>query len=60
MAIAINPLFEEAYSDRGNAKFDLGEKRSASCDYKKVVSLGNESTAQWPQSKDGDWCRDIP
>lgn len=58
MAIAINPLFEELYSNRGNAKFALGEKRSACCDYKQVVSLGNKSTAQWLRSKDGAWCCD--
>jgi len=59
VAIAINPLFEEAYSNRGNAKFALGEKRSACCDYKQAVSLGNKSTAQWLQSNDGAWCRDM-
>ena len=60
VAIAINPLFEEAYSNRGNAKFDLGAKRSACCNNKQAVSLGNKSTAQWLQSKDGAWYCDMP
>jgi len=59
-AITINPKLALAYTNRGNAKSDLGDNQGACVDYKKAISLGNQSTAQWLQSSDGAWCRNMP
>jgi predicted negative regulator of RcsB-dependent stress response len=59
-AIAINPQKANAYHNRGNAKVGLGDKQGACSDFKKAASLGDQSTAQWLQTKNGNWCRDMP
>jgi len=58
-AIAINPKYADAYNNRGNAKYGLGDKQGACRDLKKAVSLGHQS-AQWLQSENGAWCRNMP
>ena len=59
-ALAINPQFAYAYNGRGIAKSDLGDKQGACADYRKAVFLGNQLTAQWLQTDDGAWCRNMP
>jgi len=59
-AIAINPQGPFFYNVRGNAKSALGDKQGACVDYKKSISLGYDQIAQWLQSDDGAWCRNMP
>jgi len=59
-AIAINPQEAQFYYNRGSAKSDLGDKQGACVDYKKAISMGDQSIAQWLQSDDGGWCRNMP
>jgi len=58
-AITINPQYALAYNNRGNAKYGLGDQQGACADYKKAVSLGHQSTAQWLNSAGGAWCRNM-
>ena len=57
--IEINPSYTNAYERRGIAKQYLGDDRGACADYKKAVSLGDESAAQWLKSEGGTWCRNL-
>ena len=57
--IEINPSYTNAYERRGIAKQYLGDDRGACADYKKAVSLGDESAAQWLKSEGGAWCRNL-
>ena len=57
--IQINPNYATAYTRRGIAKQHIGDKRGACADYKKAVSLGDQSSAQYLKSKDGTWCRNL-
>ena len=57
--IEIDPKYKNAYERRGIAKQSLGDDRGACADYKKAVSLGDQSTAQWLNSKGGAWCRNM-
>ena len=60
-AIEINPQYADAYNNRGIAKYMiLGDYQGACADYKKAVSLGHQSTAQYLNSEDGAWCRNLP
>ena len=47
------------YVNQANAKYGLGDREGACADYKKAVSLGNQGTAQWLNSADGAWCRNM-
>ena len=58
-AISINPQYARAYNNRGVAKYNLGDQQGACSDYKKAALLGNQSTAEWLQSDDGSWCRNM-
>ena len=58
-AIEINPQYANAYNNRGIAKRKLGDDRGGCVDYKKAASLGNQGTAQWLNSEDGAWCRNM-
>ena len=58
-AIDVNPKYSRSYNNRGNAKYDLNNKRGACSDYKKAVSLGNQGTTQWLRSEGGAWCRNM-
>ena len=58
--IETNPQYALAYTNRGNAKgIGLGDDQGACADYKKAVSLGHQSTAQWLNSAGGAWCRNM-
>ena len=57
--IEIKPNYTNAYERRGIAKQYLGDDRGACADYKKAVSLGDESAAQWLKSEGGTWCRNL-
>ena len=59
-AISINPQYAKVYNNRANAKLHLNDREGACRDYKKAVSLGETSTSQWLQTKNGAWCRDMP
>ena len=59
-AIEINSQLAPAYYNRGHAKYDgLRDQPGACADYKKAVSLGHQSTAQWLNSEGGAWCRNM-
>ena len=59
-AIEINYPIEEKYflfSSRGDIKYEIGDEEGACKDYKLAVSLGDEQTSEWLNSKDGKWCK---
>tara|TARA_Y100001968_G_scaffold286581_1_gene287424 strand:- start:272 stop:544 length:273 start_codon:yes stop_codon:yes gene_type:complete len=59
-AIKIDYPIEEKYfwfSSRGDIKSELGDEKGACKDYKLAVSLGDEETSEWLNSKDGKWCK---
>ena len=59
-AIKIDYPIEEKYfwySRRGDIKYELGDEKGACKDYKLAVSLGDEETSEWLNSKDGKWCK---
>ena len=58
-AIEINPQYANAYKNRGIAKYKSKDNQVACKDYKRAVSLGHQSTAQWLNSEDGAWCRNM-
>ena len=43
----------------GITKEESGDQQGACNDYKKAASLGSQSTAQWLNSADGAWCRNM-
>ena len=58
-SLAINPQYANAYNARGNAKYGLGDQQGACADYKKAASLGYQGAAQWLNSANGAWCRNM-
>ena len=58
-SIATDPKIALAYVNRGKARSDFGDKKSACSDYKLAVSLGYKLAADWLQSDDGEWCRNM-
>ncbi len=59
-AIKINFPIEEKYfwfSRRGDIKYEMGDEEGACNDYKLAVSLGDEETSEWLNSRDGKWCK---
>ena len=55
----IYPQYAGAYANHGVAKHGLGDQQGACADYKKAVSLGDQGTTQWLNSKNGAWCRNM-
>jgi S1-C subfamily serine protease len=60
IAISLYPDYAKAYHNRGNLKLVLHDKRGACGDYKKAAALGLLPTAQWLQSDNAAWCRNMP
>lgn len=58
-ALEIDPKIAIAYNNRGIAKRKFGDNIGECADYKKAVSLGDQETAQWLNSADGSWCRNM-
>ncbi len=58
-AIENDPNLALAYNNRGLAKQSLGDTQSACVDVKKAGSLGHQPIAQWLNSEDGAWCRNM-
>ena len=59
-AIEINPDFASAYGSRGYAKgVGLQDGNGACSDYRKAISLGNKAIANWLNSDEGAWCRNM-
>ena len=60
-AISINfPKEDDHYiyfSNRANAKLELGDKEGSCSDYKTSASMGNQEISKWLKSWDGRWCR---
>ena len=59
-AIEINFPSEEKYfwfSSRGDIKYELGDEEGACNDYKLAISLGDDETNEWLNSRDGKWCK---
>ncbi len=58
-AIQNDPQFADAYANRGLVKSKLGDENGFCTDAKKAASLGAQSPAQWLNSEDGAWCRNM-
>ena len=56
-SIELNQEYMESFDTRGRIKRDLGDRKGACFDFKKSLSLGNQTTAQYLNSERGIWCR---
>ncbi len=55
-SIEINVDDAEGYLNRGSIYFKIGNDKFGCQDFKKAASLGNQFSASWLKSDQGNWC----